>query len=500
MRKLISIAILCMFAIFGVSQTSYSTTEGELIKLLLHFNGSDGSNAFTDDAGKTVSAYGNAQIDTAQSKFGGASALFDGSGDYLSIPDSDDFYFSTGDFTIDFWIRFNSLTGNQQICGQFSSGSNFWYLTKTSNNKIQLYVVVGGVEKVFYCTDPYIIAANTWYHIEFCRNGSTAFIFLDGIKQTTTAYTPFGTGDMGNISSPFFVGQNGDNVSFVNGWIEEFRVSKGIARHTANFTPPTNPYSIVAASNVPHLINYQGRLTNTNGNPLNGSYNLTFRIYDAETAGNLLWEETHTGTVIQKGVFSLMLGSVVNLDLPFDTQYFLEIKVGTEVMSPRQKISSAGYAIRSATSEIAESANNSQTVGNVGVSTTPQPNKILPLDSNAKIPQSAINLKVYDSGWFGIATASQYTKIHNLGTTKIIVSVWANTNPTDNGAFLVNFYHKTNPDLNDVTGNPSVQIIDYNTLKIYTGNQMLFSYCNSAGEYTGVSSSAYLRIVILALE
>lgn len=95
---------------------------------------------------------------------------------------------------------------------------------------------------------------------------------------------------------------------------------------------------------VPHLLNYQGRLTDASGLPLNGSYAITFRIYDAETAGSMLWEETHTGLVIQKGIFSVLLGSVTNLNLAFDKPYFLEIKVGTEVMSPRQRIAASAYA------------------------------------------------------------------------------------------------------------------------------------------------------------
>jgi len=102
---------------------------------------------------------------------------------------------------------------------------------------------------------------------------------------------------------------------------------------------------------IPHLINYQGRLTDTVGIPLNGSYNLTFRIYDAETAGNLLWEETQTGIVINKGIFAVLLGSVTNLNLSFDKPYFLEIKVGNEVMSPRQRIASGAYALRSEKAE-----------------------------------------------------------------------------------------------------------------------------------------------------
>lgn len=105
-------------------------------------------------------------------------------------------------------------------------------------------------------------------------------------------------------------------------------------------------YTLHSYAAVPHLINYQGRLTDKSNVPLEGAYNLTFRIYDAETAGNLLWEETQTGVVIQKGIFSILLGSVNNLNLAFDKPYYLEIKVGNDVMTPRQTITSSGYAIR----------------------------------------------------------------------------------------------------------------------------------------------------------
>ncbi len=112
----------------------------------------------------------------------------------------------------------------------------------------------------------------------------------------------------------------------------------------------------IADAAVPRLINYQGRLTDSGGTPLNGTYSLTLRIYDAEAAGNLLWQETHSAVVIQKGIFSILLGSVTNLDLLFDKQYYLEIKVGNEVMSPRQGITSAGYAVKSEKAEVADKA------------------------------------------------------------------------------------------------------------------------------------------------
>ncbi len=112
-------------------------------------------------------------------------------------------------------------------------------------------------------------------------------------------------------------------------------------------------FSSLAYAQVPHLINYQGRLTDKTGKPLEGAYDVTFKIYDAENGPGEMapWEEKHQGMVIQKGIFSVLLGSVTNLDLPFDKPYFLEIKVGDEVMIPRQRIASVGYAIRAEKAE-----------------------------------------------------------------------------------------------------------------------------------------------------
>ena len=80
--------------------------------LMLHGNGTDGSTTFTDSSlttPHTPVAVGNAQIDTAQSKFGGASIYFDGSGDALTIPNDGDFTFGSDDLTVDFWVRFEAL-------------------------------------------------------------------------------------------------------------------------------------------------------------------------------------------------------------------------------------------------------------------------------------------------------------------------------------------------------------------------------------------------------
>jgi hypothetical protein len=197
-----------------------------------------------------------------------------------------------------------------------------------------------------------------------------------------------------------------------------------------------HPSSFVYAE-VPHLINYQGRFTDTAGAPLNGSYNLTFRIYDAETAGNLLWEETQTGIVINKGIFAVLLGSVTNLNLTFDKPYFLEIKVGNEVMSPRQRITSAGYAIRAENAEKIRASDSDTTPGTLTAKTKNSivvDNNQLQLSGDVALPG---NDKLYGTnsngvkGWYdrpgshGMQVfASSGTWIKPAGVNSVFVKVW----------------------------------------------------------------------------
>jgi len=92
---------------------------------------------------------------------------------------------------------------------------------------------------------------------------------------------------------------------------------------------------------IPHFIRFQGRLTDKGNIPLNGYYNITFRIYDAETEGNLLWEDLHDNLQVTNGVVNVLLG----IDLPFDVEYWLSTEIGNDgEMSPRQPITSVGYS------------------------------------------------------------------------------------------------------------------------------------------------------------
>ena len=164
-----------------------------------------------------------------------------------------------------------------------------------------------------------------------------------------------------------------------------------------------------AQADIPHLISYQGRLTDTSGNAvLNGSYNIKFSIYSSEAGGAPLWFNTRSVTV-EDGIFDVLLGEAKTLDLPFDAQYYLGIQVGTEQeMTPRQKLASVGYAYMAEKAEQADNATsatestNADTVDGIHASTTPEAGKLIALDDSAKLPLSALGVSPYYITWSGV--------------------------------------------------------------------------------------------------
>lgn len=187
-------------------------------------------------AAKIVTARGNAQISAAQSKFGGTSGLFHGTGDYLSIPNSADFSF-TGDLTIDFWIRLASIGATIGIYSQSTDGTHLVQLAIAGVGTSLLLQEVGGGGVVQQWR--WIPSTNTWYHVAICRSGSAWYAFVNGTALTNiTNANPAGA--VGGFSGSEYIGVLWNLSGGLNGWLDEFHISKGVARWTSNFTPPTS--------------------------------------------------------------------------------------------------------------------------------------------------------------------------------------------------------------------------------------------------------------------
>jgi hypothetical protein len=210
---------------------------------LLHLNGADASTNIIDGTKKIWTPYGNAQLDTTQKKFGSASLLLDGAGDYIDTPDNSDFHVGSGDFTIDLWIRRNDAGPVEVIASHasdtFNYSTSFFNLYLDSNNKINASFIYGSSSYANVISTTAITNDGNWHHLAIVRNGNSLSLYIDGASESTVSVT----GITFNFStSTLKLGTQVSGAYYFNGWIDEFRFSKGIARWTANFTPPISEY------------------------------------------------------------------------------------------------------------------------------------------------------------------------------------------------------------------------------------------------------------------
>ena len=205
------------------------------VSLLLHMDGSNGSTSFPDNSPspKTVTAASGAQVSTSVVKFGTGSVLMNGG--ELQLPASSDFIL-TGDFTIECWI-YTTAAGTSQVI----FGSNFG---ASINNQIQFYQSgnnTGFFNTTGWNTVPLIgTSANTWYFMVYQRQGTTLSIYQDG--QSLGSLPPDSPPATYNFSAGGIGALTGYALAKFQGYIDEVRITKGVARYTTNFTPPTAPF------------------------------------------------------------------------------------------------------------------------------------------------------------------------------------------------------------------------------------------------------------------
>ena len=199
----------------------------------------NGMNAGAYDATaiNDMETVGNAQVSTVQSKFGGSSVYFDGTGDNLicnpSTPNV--FAFGSGDFTIEFWAYMNSVSGIQVFYdGRPASVQGLYPTIYISGTQVRYFTssadrITGGT-----------VATGTWYHIAVSRSGTSTRMFLNG-TQIGSTYTD--TSAYTNTTNRPGIGFDANaSTYYLNGYIDDLRVTAGVARYTTTFTPPTQAF------------------------------------------------------------------------------------------------------------------------------------------------------------------------------------------------------------------------------------------------------------------
>ncbi|MGR9252754.1 LamG domain-containing protein [Rhizobium leguminosarum] len=242
-RALVMAAAQATFTLTGKAATlNYGDANFSSVMLLCGFNGVDGATSSTDEssAGRALTFVGNAQLDTAQFKFGTASLLLDGTGDYVTAADSADWDFGAGQFTAELFVRFASGFGtNEAFVGQWGSttAEQSWYFFLNAGSLTFRLRDTGGTNRDTAVA--WTPTVNTWYHVAIDRDVSGKVrVYRDGamVASNTFAQTlQNGTGLLGIGRVPGFT------TFDLNGWVDEVRVTKGVARYASDsgYTVPT---------------------------------------------------------------------------------------------------------------------------------------------------------------------------------------------------------------------------------------------------------------------
>ena len=191
-----------------------------------------GFETITDRTPTTVYAQGGAKLSTSIKKFGTASLVLDGTGDYVTHPTAPDFAFGTDPFCVEMWVYRTGGSGAIQVLADFRSSNPqvvpTLYLSATN------YYPSLTVNGATVITGTTTVPLNTWTHIAVAKSGTSTKIFMNGSQQGST-YTDSNS----YIQGPLTIGARFDGTTAFYGNIDDLRVSKGVARYTTTFTPPT---------------------------------------------------------------------------------------------------------------------------------------------------------------------------------------------------------------------------------------------------------------------
>jgi hypothetical protein len=201
----------------------------------LHIKGTDAS--IIDKAqGANLKLEGNTTGSTTQVKFSNTKSMyFDGSGDYIDTNKNLQGDFGTGDFTVEGWFYLNEAIGATRVLlGSGTSDSNDEFMLVLESNGKLTYDWLGAVD---YIQSASTITAYTWHHIAVTRSGTQLDLWLDGTSVASNSSHSHNY----NGTSTFKIGMSRVGAFFWNGYIQDVRITNGLARYTTSFTPPSAP-------------------------------------------------------------------------------------------------------------------------------------------------------------------------------------------------------------------------------------------------------------------
>jgi len=234
-----------------------------------------------DRSTKTVSVAGGAKLSTAIKKFGTASLVLDGTGDYIYIASQPDFSFGTGDFEFDGWFYRTNTALSTLLDFRPQTGSTPYHQLNLSSTGVLRYAV-NGATVITGST----LTLNTWVHVAISRASGSTRMWINGTQSGVTY------ADTNNYSAPYSltIGATNLGVTAYAGYIDEIRISKGVARYTSNFVAPTAAFT--SDSNTILLLHF------------NGTNNSTVIVDDGVTTQDLRSSSGGTASIVDLADYS----------------------------------------------------------------------------------------------------------------------------------------------------------------------------------------------------
>lgn len=214
------------------------------VSVLLHGDGANGSSTITNNApaAKAISVIGSTTVSSASSMFGGSSIKFPGlASAYLSMPRDESVTLGTSDFTIETWFN---RTAQSTVAPSLFSNFSSWgagalgIMAGHATNDVNRYQVYGNGVGTPLINSIATITTGVWQHIALVRIGGTLTLYVNGLNNGSANVTGI---NFTGIGSTVTIGMSLDSpsITYLNGYLDDYRITKGIGRYTGNFTVPS---------------------------------------------------------------------------------------------------------------------------------------------------------------------------------------------------------------------------------------------------------------------
>lgn len=219
------------------------------VSFLLRCRGTEGSRILVDESLSRlpITQVGSPRITSSQALRNPGCLELEGSGSYLSLPDASAFEFLAADFTVEAWMMIRRHFSDPIIVGQWgnSTATQAWlfnYQTPADLSRTELqFAYTTGVATFRVYTVATPLPTMRWLHLAACRSGASLRMFVNGVQIGTTFNSSTDTIRTAPTNA-VLIGHKTDSPSFVNGFIDSVRVTKGVARYQSNFSPPVWPF------------------------------------------------------------------------------------------------------------------------------------------------------------------------------------------------------------------------------------------------------------------